>query len=57
MDADRFQSELRALALEDESSGVVLIVREGAELVEIVWGLANRSDDVPVVRETRFGVA
>lgn len=57
MDADRLESELRALAAEDDSSGVVLIVREGADLVEIVWGLANRGDAVPVVRETRFGVA
>jgi len=57
VDADQLESGLRALAAEDESSGVVLIVREGADLVDIVWGLANRSDEVPVARETRFGVA
>jgi CubicO group peptidase (beta-lactamase class C family) len=57
MDVDRLRSELRALAAEDKSSGVILIVREGADLVEIAWGLANRSDEVPVTRETRFGVA
>lgn len=57
MDVERLESEIRALAAEDESSGVVLIVREGADLIEIVWGHANRSDEVPVERETRFGVA
>lgn len=57
VDVERLEAEIRALASEDESSGLVLITQDGADLVEITWGVANRSHEVPVARDTRFGVA
>jgi CubicO group peptidase (beta-lactamase class C family) len=57
VDLGRLESEFAARSSRDEFSGAALITRNGADLFAGCWGAANRADDVPITRGTRFGLA
>jgi CubicO group peptidase (beta-lactamase class C family) len=57
MDPERLEAEIAVRSARDEFSGAVLITRDGVDLFAGCWGAANRADDVPITRSTRFGLA
>ena len=54
---ERVDGRLRDWAEERDFSGSVLVTRAGGVELECCYGLANRSDAVPVRPATRFGLA
>jgi CubicO group peptidase (beta-lactamase class C family) len=57
VDLGRLEGEFAARSARDEFSGAALITRDGADIFAGCWGAANRADDIPIARRTRFGLA
>ena len=54
--ARKVRARVAELAAQDAFSGVVVVARRGAPVVEVAIGLANRNTGTPVTLDTRFNI-
>lgn len=55
--AQRAEEYLRALARDEQFSGVILLARNGKVLLSKGYGLANREHEIPNTPETKYRIA